>query len=386
MHVDHAIAAQVCQEAQITVKLPDDNITCVSCPKCPPGSGTTALCGSTVSYNASIECKVCMPEHYSDSFSSESCKPCSACMPDEVIVAKCTKISNTHCSCKPCPVGYYHNQTLSKCLPCSECCLNAMDVVPQCVSQGMPHIQTCSYYKSKHCRSKCWFDEMTVKKHGGKHSCLPCPICSSDLGLTKPCGGFLYNEVVPKCEPPTLRKTFINQQGILQSCKNCSLGQEVIVNCSAKSDTICGSCQPGFYFNDVSKSCEECFWCCSYSDSKQIKKCIRGGLLFAEFYHTSLPTQLLSSLHVNMQSAQVNQEQGCLMGFLNIDNSSLYGIAITLVVLVLKLIFQKRKDCEQKEKSLDVTNDDIEGSMLPVKEHHSETVQTVPTSSTSELN
>ena len=84
-----------------------------------------------------------------------------------------------------------------------------------------------------------------------------------------------------------------------------------------------------------------------------------------------------------MQSAQVNQEQGCLMGFLNIDKSSRYGIAITLVVLVLKLIFQKRKDCKQKEKSLDVTNDDIEGSMLPVKEHLSETV---PTSSTSELN
>lgn len=368
------------------MKLPDDNITCVSCPKCPPGSGTTALCGSTVPYNASIECKVCMPEHYSDSFSSESCKPCSACMPDEVIVAKCTKISNTRCSCKPCPVGYYRNQTLSKCLPCSECCLNAMDVVPQCVSQGMPHVQTCSYYKSKRCRSKCWFDEMTVKKHGGKQSCLPCPICSSELGLTKPCGGFLYDEVVPKCEHPTLGKTFVNQQGILQSCKHCLPGQEVIVNCSGKSDTICGGCKPGFYFNDLSKSCEECFWCCSYSDRKQIKKCIRGGMLFAEFYHTSLPTQLLSSLHVNMQSAQVNQEQGCLKGFLKIDKSSLSVIAMTLVVLALKLIFQKKKDCGQKEKSLDVTNDDTIVSMLPMKEHLCETIQTVPTSSTSELN
>jgi len=227
---------------------------------------------------------------------------------------------------------------------------------------------------------------MTVKNHGGKYSCLPCPICSSGLGLTNPCGGFVYDKVVPKCEHPTLGKTFVNQQGILQSCTNCLPGQEVIVNCSAKSDTICGGCKPGFYFNDLSKSCEECFWCCSYSDSKQIKRCIRGGMLFAEFYHTSLPTQLLSSLHVNMQTAQVSQGQGCLMGFLNIYNSALSVIAITLFVLALKLIFQKRKDCGQK-KSLDVTNNsDTKVSMLPMKEHPSETIQTVPTSSTSELN
>lgn len=109
-------------------------------------------------------------------------------------------------------------------------------------------------------------------------------------------------------------------------------------------------------------------------------------MLFAEFYHTSLPTQLLSSLHVNMQSAQVNQEQGCLKGFLKIDKSSLSVIAMTLVVLALKLIFQKKKDCGQKEKSLDVTNDDTIVSMLPMKEHLCETIQTVPTSSTSELN
>lgn len=363
------------------MELPNGNITCLNCPKCPPGSGTTALCGGTLPYNASVECKVCMPEHYSDSFSSESCKPCSACMPDEVIVAKCTKISDTRCSCKPCPKGYYRNRTLSKCLPCSKCCLDVMDVVPQCVSQGMPHTQMCSYHKSKRCKSKCWYDEMTVKKHGGKHSCLPCPICSSELGLTKPCGGFIYDEVVPKCEHPTLGKTFVNQQGILQSCKNCSPGQEVIVNCSAKSDAICGGCKPGFYFNDLSKTCEECFWCCSYSDSKQIKKCIRGGILFAEFYYTSLPRQLLSSLHVNVQ---------CLMGFLKLDKSSVYvAFVITFVFLALKFVkkrFQKRKACGWKEDSLGVTNDETMESMLPLKKRVSEAIQTVPISTTSELN
>lgn len=355
----------------------------MSCPKCPPGLGTTALCGATVPYNASIECKVCTPEHYSDSFSSESCKPCSACMPDEVMVGKCTKISNTRCSCKPCPMGYYRDQTLSKCLPCSECCSNALDVVAQCVSQGMPHTQACSYSKSKHCRSKCGYDEITVKMHGGKHRCLPCPVCSSEFGLTKPCGGFLYDEVVPKCEPPTLGKRFINQQGVLQSCKNCSPGQEVIVNCSAKSDTICGGCRPGFYFNDLSKSCEECFWCCSYIDSKQIKNCIRRGMLFAESHHTSLPTQFL---HVNMKSAQVNQEQGCLMEFLNVFKSPLYIVALAFVILAFMVISQKRQDCGRKEKSLDVSNDETMVSKAPMKKNLSQTIPTVLTTSASELN
>ncbi|KAJ7327370.1 hypothetical protein OS493_027060 [Desmophyllum pertusum] len=245
--VNQELNAQACQDDQHTVKLPDGNVTCMDCRTCPPGSGATTTCGSTVPYNAiSVECKECTPEHYSDSFSSEICKPCSKCMPDEVIVAKCTKLSDTRCSCKPCPKGYYRNHTMSKCLPCSGCCLGAgVDVVvPQCVSQGMPHAQICSYHKRKPCMAKCWYDEITVVKHDGKNSCLPCPVCSNDFGLTKPCGCFIHDhDVLPKCERPTLGKTFVNQQGILKSCKICSTGQEVVVNCSANSDTICGGCK-----------------------------------------------------------------------------------------------------------------------------------------------
>lgn len=382
LKVNQAFGAQVCQDDQLSVEFPDGNITCLKCPNCPPGSGATAPCGGTVPYNASVECKVCPPEHYSESFSSESCKPCSTCMPDEVIVAKCTKISDTRCSCKPCSKGYYRNETMSKCLPCSCCCLDGKDVVvPQCVSQGMPHTQSCSYHKSKPCRSKCWYDEMTVKKHGGKHSCLPCPVCSNEFGLTKPCGGFIYDDVVPKCERPTLGKTFINQQGILQSCKTCSTGQEVVVNCSAKSDTICGGCEPGFYFNDQSKNCEECFWCCSHSDSQKIKNCIRKGMLFAEFYHTFLPSHLLLPLQVNMQHGHFNQEQGYLMGFLKLDKTiSVSGaFLIMFLFLAISFIVQRRKDNGSKEGSIDVNNHETMDCMPTQKKCLLENIETEQT-------
>ena len=362
---------------------PNGNITCLNCPKCPPGSGSTVPCGGVVPYNTSVECKVCMPEHYSDSLSPESCKPCSTCMPDEVMVAKCTKVSDTRCSCKPCSKGYYRNETMSKCLPCSCCCLDGMDVVvPECVSQGMPPTQSCSYHKSKPCRSKCWYDEMTVKKHGGKHSCLPCPVCSNEFGLTKPCGGVIYDDVVPKCERPTLGKTFINQQGILQTCKTCSTGEEVVVNCSAKSDTICGGCKPGFYYNDQSKSCEECFWCCSHSDSQTIKNCIREGMLFAESYRTSLPSwQLLLPLQANMhEQGQVTQEQGYLMGFLKLDKTISVSGTFLIMFLFLAIHFiQRRKDYGSKEANIENTNHETMECMPPQKKCLPENIETEQT-------
>ena len=105
--------------------------------------------------NVPVTCKACESGEYSDSLSFGSCKPCSKCLPDEAIVAKCTNVSDTRCSCKPCPRGYYRNKTISKCLPCSSCCFvnDTNEVVPQCVSQGLPRSQVCSNLKRKPCDS-----------------------------------------------------------------------------------------------------------------------------------------------------------------------------------------------------------------------------------------
>ena len=95
-------AFMVCQEGQLLKEFSDGKYTCMICPKCPPGQGATVHCGSAVPNNVPVTCKACKSGEYSDSFSSESCKRCSSCLPHEAIVAECNNISDTHCSWKMC--------------------------------------------------------------------------------------------------------------------------------------------------------------------------------------------------------------------------------------------------------------------------------------------
>ena len=358
-------AKLVCQVDQLVVELPDGNFTCVNCPKCPPGFGTIVPCGGTAPYNVSVPCEPCMPGRYSDSLSSESCKICSQCLPDEAVMAKCTNISNTQCSCKPCPKGYYRNKTTSKCLPCSGCCLDGKDeFVPECVSQKVPRTQTCSYQKGKSCGSKCWYDEITVVKGDGKYSCQPCPVCSKEHGLTVPCGSTVNDKKLVACQSPTLGKTFINQQGIIQPCTICSPGQEVTTNCSSKVDTKCGGCRQGFYYNYHSKSCQECFWCCNYIDSENVMKCIRDSMLFAKEL-AFLSSQFHLPLPVYTQSSHSYRK--CFpLRLLKFDNFTcttfLALIVIAFFYFALNYVLQRRKDCGNEVQNRDVTTlDKIEG-------------------------
>ena len=267
----------VCRDDQLAVNYSDENITCVKCQVCPPGSGATVACGSVVPYNASIDCKPCMQGTFSDSFTSESCKPCSKCKSTEVLDAFCTNVSDTRCSCKACPKGYYRNQTTSQCLPCSQCCGNNL-IIKQCANQGLAHTQSCGYQKRNQCLAKCWYDEVTVACKDGKTICLPCPVCMAGLGLTAPCGSIVSEETTVTCQRPLLGETFVSQQGVLQQCNVCPRGHEVLVNCSLDSDTICGNCTDGFYFEELSLSCQECFWCCKNDDTKDVKQCVRQAM------------------------------------------------------------------------------------------------------------
>ena len=344
------------------MELPNGDFTCVNCLKCPPGYGATVPCTGTVLYNVSVVCKPCMPGLYSDSLSSEICKNCLECLPEEAVVAKCTNISNTRCSCKPCPEGYYRNKTISKCLPCSGCCLDGKDeFVRECVSQKVPRTQTCSYQRRKSCGSKCWYDEITVVKGDGKYNCQPCPVCSKEHGLTVPCGSTVNDDKLVACQSPTLGKTFINQQGIIQPCTICSPGQEVITNCSSKVDSKCGGCKQGFYYNHHSKSCQECFWCCNYIDSENVMKCIREAMLSAK-EPAFLRSQFLQPLQVYTQFSHSYHEYFHLR-LLNFDT---FTCTLTLIVIAFfyfafNSIFQRRKDSGNEVQNRDViTFDKIE--------------------------
>ncbi|PFX12046.1 uncharacterized protein LOC111318904 isoform X2 [Stylophora pistillata] len=330
-------SVHVCRHNQHALETPNGSFVCLDCLKCPPGLGITIPCGNKIPYSASVECRTCNPGYYSDSHSSESCKPCVTCGPNEIMVTACTETSDTRCRCKPCPEGYYQNQTLSKCFPCSGCCPGDLDViVPQCLKQGMPRAQACRYRKKKPCSAKCWYDEITVVKNDGEQICLPCPLCSDEFGLTKPCGSVVTDGAIPKCELPIVGKKFVNQHGILQSCTNCALGQNTVENCSTKSDTICGECKLGFYLNAQSNTCEECFWCCRHSDSKSFIDCIKEARTFAETF-SGLGLHLFYSPFVlNRQSGKLHTEQhgGSLVEYVKLDTftATLIGLGFALVL------------------------------------------------------
>ena len=331
------------------IKSHNNDLFCVDCPVCPPGFGVTIPCGSSVpvSYNVSVACKPCVAGEYSDSLSSERCKPCSNCLPDELVVTSCSDISDTCCSSTRCPKGYYRNETVLKCLPCSECC-GLDEVIPQCVGQKIPRTQTCGYQKRKSCGSECWFDEVTVVGRDGNQTCQPCPVCSKESGLTVRCGSVVREGVFVGCERPNLGKTFVNQQGVLQSCSICSLGQVVIDNCSSNCDTKCGGCKQGFYFDYHSKTCQECFSCCKYIDSDNITKCIRKGVFLAERNDVFQARQPFLQRH--SQSVQAHQDSH-LMSLLKLLKM---GLILGLILVAFDFVLQRRKDSSTKIHNVDV--------------------------------
>ncbi|XP_068718148.1 uncharacterized protein [Montipora capricornis] len=309
---------RVCREDQYAIKLPNRKKPfCMTCPKCPPGSGSTVPCGTTIPtrFNASEICKPCTVGEYSDSFSSESCKTCSKCLPNEIVEADCTSISDTRCSCEPCPKGFYRNETTFHCLPCSECVKGINEKVEQCARQKISGAQICGYRKRKLSGPNCWYDEITVLKRNGKHSCQACPVCSKVSGLTVPCGSIVREGISIACKRPTDGTTFVDKDGVLRPCSVCSPDQEVIRNCSSHFDTQCGRCKQGFFYNSYSKTCQECFSCCNHISSDDIINCIRKRMSFA-----TLHDDLLRSPRISVQllshSARDDYEYSSLWSFM----------------------------------------------------------------------
>ena len=384
--------ALVCENDQLVMEFANGDLSCVKCPRCPPGLGSTVTCGSTVSvlYNDSVPCKPCIQGEYSDKYSSERCKTCSKCLPDEAIVAKCTNVSDTRCSCNPCSKGYYHNKTILKCLPCSECCVDGTDeVVPQCISQTIPRSRTCSYQKRKPCGSKCQFDEITVVSRDGKYSCQRCPACSKGSGLTVPCGTVVREETFIGCKRPSLGKTFVNQQRILQSCNICSPGQEVIQNCSSNVDTKCGGCKKGFYYNYLLKTCQECFTCCNRIYSDNIMECLRERILFAELKNGYLTEQIALFLQLQGQFFQAYHDDYVLK-LLNLDNwikVALGLILVGIIYFVWNFISQWRKDSRNKVENFgDHTLDKTAVSLLQEPQYNTTFVEAGQDASSGNLN
>lgn len=129
------------------------------CILCHPGTGLMAPCGQSNT--------VCEPCVYGKTFSDESslhatCKPCSTCPENSVVMANCTFKMNTVCECQE---GYYsHTEDgITKCVHCLICPMGHQ-VSKMCNKDENTKCEICppGFYSEKASRSS---------------SCQPCNVC-----------------------------------------------------------------------------------------------------------------------------------------------------------------------------------------------------------------
>ena len=112
-----------------------DQYKCLECPYCFKGQEPSVPCGSSVPYGTPVHCVQCqLGETYSDRYGKEQCKACRVCFPGKAIKKNCTVSSNTECDDK-CLRGYYKEQFIFGCHPCTECCNDEKDeIAEECVN------------------------------------------------------------------------------------------------------------------------------------------------------------------------------------------------------------------------------------------------------------
>ena len=106
---------------------------CWPCPECQEGAGSSVQCGSTVSKGTDIHCVSCtMGINFSNSLSTEKCKPCGVCSgKHKHVSAECTPSSDVQCECDN---GFYQNKTTHECQSCDSCCFTDADdeIIEKC--------------------------------------------------------------------------------------------------------------------------------------------------------------------------------------------------------------------------------------------------------------
>ena len=271
------------------------------------------------------------------------------------IYSPCTNISDRRCSCKLCTKGYYRNKTISKCLSYSGCCLDEMDeVVSQCVDQRLPRTQTCSYHNRNPCGSKCWYDEITVLKPDGKHSCQPCPVCSNDMGLTVPCGGFVREEMIVGCQRP------VNwEKHLLISKEHCSIVVPVLLDMKwlpiVPTNQIPSvvDVSKDFITITIQGGCQECFWCCSHGrQCKNYEMTSEEGMLFAENREICFYSRQYAFIFTYYKNSLVKTTKIIsIKSLLKLDNLTLTTGSVDLA---LHHAFRRRKNSKTKVQKPDI--------------------------------
>ena len=115
------------------------------CSECPPGSGLSVLCGSSIPYRTPIICVPCVKGvNTSSTHDYSTCRSCRNCGKHELRIGECTpEVDTTECLGK-CEKGFYKSKISEDCHACSYCC--GEDVKyheEQCENSGLPRSKQC---------------------------------------------------------------------------------------------------------------------------------------------------------------------------------------------------------------------------------------------------
>lgn len=287
---------------------------CVPCRSCPHGQGLSPPCGSRVSGRNPILCKPCEAgKTFSSSFDKTSCKSCSQCAPNEIVVRPCKPSSDVVCSrCQPnqitwisstkekyecldcpiCPPGFEPSHPCGSTVPygvlitCVQCregeTFSATTDREQCAPCSLcgPRrqrlIARCTKYFDTICGSisttTCGYDHIQLNQLDSLNhteiTCIDCPICPAGMELSEPCGIVVYRPISLSCVSCRPGFTYSDQpskQGC-KPCTSCPPGAVVISHCSVLNNTAC-STNSRCSYNQISFShgstltCVDCIEC-----------------------------------------------------------------------------------------------------------------------------
>ena len=111
--------------------------------------------------------------------------------------------------------------------------------------------------------------------------CFPCDTCHPGWGLHPPCGKQLTSEEMleiscEKCPSGTFSAKLDSSS--CKNCQQCAPHEIASASCTRVSDTSCNkTCDKGYFFVEVSHSCQQCSYCCFDKKDEPQPECIKHG-------------------------------------------------------------------------------------------------------------
>ena len=113
--------------------------------ECPPGSGLSVQCGSSIPFSTPITCVPCVNGvNTSSTHDYSTCRSCRNCGKHELWTGQCTPEEDTVECLGTCDKGFYKSKISEDCHPCSYCCgEDAKYHEQQCENSGLPSSKQC---------------------------------------------------------------------------------------------------------------------------------------------------------------------------------------------------------------------------------------------------